>query len=139
MPKPKPPILLVEDDEVDVMMVQRAFTRHAVTNPLLVAASGDEALQLLHDPEQQRNLPRLVLFDLNMPRMDGITFLQRLRADPLLQSIVAVAITSSNQERDRLTLFRHHVAGYFVKPVSYEAQQELFGTIARYWMLSQLP
>lgn len=131
------PILLVEDDEVDVMMVQRAFKKHDIANPLHVAESGDQALAMLRGEGCPRVTPILILFDLNMPRMDGITFLKELRADPELRALPAVALTSSDQPRDRATAFQHNVAGFFVKPVAYEELVELFGVIGRYWQLSK--
>ncbi len=139
MHKNKGPILLVEDDEVDVMMVQRAFKKHGIDNPLHVAESGDRALALLRGENGQRVVPILILFDLNMPRMNGITFLKELRADPQLRALPAVALTSSSQPADRETAFEYNVAGYFIKPVSYEQLVELFGNIGRYWQLSEHP
>jgi len=133
------PILLVEDDDVDVMMVQRAFKKHRIVNPLHVAESGDRALALLRGEEGPPLVPRLILFDLNMPRMDGISFLRELRADAALKMLPAVALTSSDQPRDRATAFEYNVAGFFVKPVAYEELVELFGTIGRYWQLSKMP
>lgn len=140
MHKEKAPILLVEDDEVDVMMVQRAFKKHSIDNPLFVAESGDEALAMLRgEGGRQRVTPMLILFDLNMPRMDGITFLRELRSDPALKPLTAVAMTSSSQPSDKATAFQYNVAGYFVKPVAYEELVEMFGVIGRYWRLSEVP
>ena len=86
-------ILLVEDDEVDVMNVRRAFERNNVSNPLYVAGNGLEALEMLRDgtvPAERR----LILLDLNMPKMNGIEFLQALRADPELASSSVVVLTT---------------------------------------------
>lgn len=135
----KGPILLVEDDEVDVMMVQRAFKKHGIDNPLHVAESGDRALAMLRGEHGSRLVPILILFDLNMPRMNGIAFLKELRADPELKALPAVALTSSSQPSDRETAFEYNVAGYFIKPVSYDQLVELFGNIGRYWQLSEHP
>ena len=77
-------ILLVEDDEVDVMNVRRAFEKNHITNPLFVAGNGVEALEKLRNGKIPRER-RIVLLDLNMPRMNGIEFLRELRADPVLQ------------------------------------------------------
>ncbi|SCZ49645.1 response regulator [Thiohalomonas denitrificans] len=133
----KPPILLVEDDEVDVMMVQRAFKKHGIDNPLYVAESGDKALELLRGKNGPKLVPKLILLDFNMPRMNGIAFLKELRADPELKALPTVALTSSSQPSDKATAFEYNVAGYFIKPVSYEALVELFGSIGRYWQLSE--
>jgi CheY-like chemotaxis protein len=94
-------ILLVEDDEVDVMTVKRAFAKNNISNPLFVAHNGLEALELL----RKDNLPprrRLILLDVNMPKMNGIEFLRELRADPNLQQFSVVMMTTSNEERDRI-------------------------------------
>ena len=133
----KPPILLVEDDEVDVMMVQRAFKKHGIDNPLHVAESGDKALAVLRGQNGPKLVPKLILLDFNMPRMNGIAFLKELRADPELKALPTVALTSSSQPSDKATAFEYNVAGYFIKPVSYEALVELFGSIGRYWQLSE--
>jgi len=133
------PILLVEDDEVDVMMVQRALRRYGFDNPLHVAESGDKALELLRGEFGPPVRPELILLDLNMPRMDGLTFLRLLRQERRFQPLPVVVLTSSNQPRDREEAFRYNVAGYFVKPVVYEELLETVGVIGRYWQLSKRP
>src|SRR5579871_6578585 len=96
-------ILLVEDDELDVMNVQRAFRKNNIVNPLYVAGNGLEALAMLRGEDGAPEFPgerRLVLLDLNMPRMNGIEFLRALRADPALAMIPVVVLTTSDEERD---------------------------------------
>ena len=90
-------ILLVEDDEVDVMNVRRAFERNRLTNSLFVAGNGLEALAMLKEKQIPRDR-RLVLLDLNMPKMNGIEFLEALRADPELSDTPVVVLTTSNDE-----------------------------------------
>lgn len=131
-------ILLVEDDEIDVMNVVRAFERNRITNPLHVANDGVEALQKLRDG----SIPvsrRLVLLDLNLPRMNGIEFLQKIRSDTELQSLSVVVLTTSNEERDRVEAYRLNVAGYLLKPVRFADFVELMGTLNRYWTLVEMP
>jgi CheY-like chemotaxis protein len=131
-------ILLVEDDEIDVMNVRRAFERNHITNPLQVASNGVEALELLRDgsfPEPRR----LVLLDLNMPKMNGLEFLRAVRADPALRSLSIVVLTTSNEERDKVEAYRLNVAGYLVKPVRFGDFVELMATLNRYWTLVELP
>ncbi len=130
-------VLLVEDDEIDVMTVQRAFKKHNIAIPLHVAESADRALALLRGADGPPLRPLLILFDLNLPRMDGIAFLRELRADPALRSLVAVALTSSNQPRDLAAVFEYNVAGYFLKRVAYEESVEQIGLILRYWLSSE--
>src|SRR5581483_9613965 len=110
-------ILLVEDDEVDVMNVQRAFKKNNVANPLYLAGNGVDALETLRSGQMPANR-RLVLLDLNMPRMGGIEFLRELRADPELRGTPVVVLTTSNDDRDRVEAYNLNVAGYILKPVT---------------------
>src|SRR5437763_13518330 len=111
-------ILLVEDDQVDVMNVRRAFEKNKILNPLYVAMNGSEALAMLRDGRVPRDR-RLVLLDLNMPGMNGIEFLRELRADPDLKLTPVVVLTTSNDERDKVHAYDFNVAGYLVKPVTF--------------------
>lgn len=131
-------IVLVDDDEVDVLNVRRAFTRGHITNPLWVAGDGIEALALLRSGEVPA-ARRLILLDINMPRMNGIEFLRALRADPALQPTPVVMLTTSNDDRDRVEAYRLNVAGYLLKPVTFSAFTELMAALDRYWTLVELP
>lgn len=131
-------ILLVEDDEVDVMNVRRAFRKNNIANPLFVAAGGQEALQMLRGAEIPRER-RLVLLDLNMPRMNGIEFLRALRADPELGLTPVVVLTTSNDDRDRVDAYNLNVAGYILKPVTFNNFCEAMSTLNKYWSLVELP
>jgi CheY-like chemotaxis protein len=131
-------ILLVEDDEVDVMNVRRAFDRAHVFNPLFVAGNGVEALAMLRGdtiPAERR----LVLLDLNMPRMNGIEFLRLVRADPLLRTLPVVVLTTSNDEHDKIDAYDLNVAGYLLKPVTFTNFVDLMSTLNKYWMLVEMP
>jgi CheY-like chemotaxis protein len=131
-------ILLVEDDEVDVMNVQRAFRTNNISNPLFVAEGGEEALRMLRGGEIPRDR-RLVLLDLNMPRMNGIEFLRALRADPELSPTTVVVLTTSNDERDRVEAYQLNVAGYILKPVTFHNFCDAMSTLNKYWSLVELP
>jgi CheY-like chemotaxis protein len=130
-------ILLVEDDAVDVMNVRRAFAKNKLTNPIHVAQNGLEALAIL----RQGTLPsrRLVLLDLNMPKMNGIEFLRELRADPELRATSVVVLTTSNEERDKVEAYQLNVAGYLLKPVTFPSFVDLMATLNKYWTLVELP
>ena len=131
-------ILLVDDDEVDVMTVKRAFARANISNPIFVATNGLEALEMLRKdaiPAKRR----IVLLDINMPKMNGIEFLRELRADPNLQSITVVALTTSNADRDRVEAYKLNVAGYLLKPVTFQQFAEVMATINKYWALMEMP
>jgi CheY-like chemotaxis protein len=131
-------ILLVEDDKIDVMNVRRAFEKVNITNPLFVASNGLEALELL----RSGTIPssnRLVLLDINMPKMNGIEFLRELRADAELHSTCVVVLTTSNEERDRVDAYKLNVAGYLLKPVTFGSFVEVMATLNKYWTLMELP
>jgi CheY-like chemotaxis protein len=131
-------ILLVEDDRVDVMNVKRAFERNRITNPLYVAADGLEALEMLRNG-QVPAARRLVLLDLNMPKMNGIEFLRELRADPEHQLTPVVVLTTSNDERDKIEAYNLNVAGYLLKPVTFVNFVEVMAALNKYWTLVELP
>jgi CheY-like chemotaxis protein len=131
-------ILLVEDDQVDVMNVRRAFERNRIANPLFVAGDGLEALDMLRGGKIPQSR-RLVLLDLNMPRMNGIEFLQEVRRDPDLQHTAVVVLTTSNDDRDKIKAYNLNVAGYLVKPVTFTSFVDLMATLNKYWTLVELP
>lgn len=131
-------ILLVEDDEVDVMNVRRAFQKNRITNPLFVAGNGIEALEQLRSNAIPRDR-RMVLLDLNMPRMNGIEFLRELRADPALAPTPVVVLTTSNDERDKVEAYNLNVAGYLLKPVTFINFCEVMAALNKYWALVELP
>jgi CheY-like chemotaxis protein len=131
-------ILLVEDDKVDVMNVKRAFEKNHITNPLFVAGDGLEALEKLRNGEVPQGR-RLVLLDLNMPKMNGIEFLYELRKDANLAAIPVVVLTTSNNERDKIEAYNLNVAGYLVKPVMFGEFSELMVTLNKYWTLVEMP
>lgn len=134
-------ILLVDDDEVDVMNVQRAFKRNNILNPLYVASNGLEALDMLRGKgaETVPGPRRLILLDLNMPKMNGLEFLRALREDPNLRPLTVVVLTTSDDERDRIEAYNLNVAGYILKPVTFTAFVEAMATLNKYWTINELP
>lgn len=130
-------ILLVDDDEVDVIIVKRAFSTAGVVNKLFIARDGIEALAMLRGNEipSQR---RVVLLDINMPRMNGIELLREIRADPALRALSVIVMTTSTEERDRVDAFKLNVAGYIVKPVTFHAFMETMAMLNKYWTLMEL-
>lgn len=131
------PILLVEDDQIDQMTIKRALKEIHVLNRLDVVSDGEEALGFLKEPG--RELPGIILSDINMPRMTGIELLRHLKADEHLKRIPVVVLTSSEEEKDRIESFDLGVAGYMLKPVDYLQFVEVVRTIDLYWTLSELP
>ncbi|WP_434387378.1 response regulator [Melittangium boletus] len=131
-------ILLVEDDSVDVMHVQRAFKKSNIQSVLHLAQDGQQALEMLRDGQVPAT-NRLILLDLNMPRMNGLEFLSAIRSDPALSSTPVVVLTTSNDDRDRVQSYAHHVAGYLLKPVTSPAFVELMAALNAYWTRVELP
>ena len=131
-------ILLVEDDQIDQMNVKRAFERNKIMNPLYIAENGLEALEMLRDgrvPDERR----LILLDLNMPKMNGIEFLKTLREDEQLAHTPVVVLTTSNDENDKVGAYNLNVAGYLLKPVTFTNFVELTAALNKYWTLVELP
>ncbi|MBA2707259.1 MAG: response regulator [Gemmatimonadaceae bacterium] len=131
-------ILLVEDDAIDVMNVRRAFEKNNFMSPLFVAGNGLEALEILRGDSIPRER-RLILLDLNMPKMNGIEFLQELRADPDLSSTPVVVLTTSNDDQDKIDAYNLNVAGYLLKPVTFNNFCERMTTLNKYWALVEMP
>ena len=131
------PILLLEDDTVDAMTVKRALRDLKVTNPLVRAANGEEALVYLRD--ETKTKPCVILLDLNMPKMNGIEFLKIAKADDKLRRIPAIVLTTSKDDQDRFATFQLSIAGFIVKPVDYIKFVEAMKIVNLYWTLSELP
>jgi len=127
-------ILLVEDNPQDAEMTLRALRRHNLVNRVHWVKDGEEALEYLLAGERQ--MPKLVLLDLKMPKVDGIEVLRRLKADPATRALPIVVMTSSNEERDVVETYRLGVNSYIVKPVEFDAFLETVAKIGMYWVLT---
>ncbi len=133
-------ILLVEDDDIDIMNVKRAFKKNNVQNPLLIAEDGLKALEMLKALKASNQpVPKIILLDLNMPRMGGIEFLKELRNDDGLKDISVFVMTTSSEETDIVDAYRLNVAGYIVKPLSIETFINAVSTLNNYWTLCEYP
>ena len=131
------PILLVEDDQVDVMTVMRSLKEIHVTNPVVNLENGEEALKYLRNPDSAK--PCIILLDLNMPIMNGIEFLQVAKHDAKLKRIPVVVLTTSEEQQDKVNSFDLGVAGYMAKPVDYRQFVEVMRSIDAYWTISEMP
>lgn len=130
-------ILLVDDDDIDVMSVMRAFERAKIKNPIIVARDGVDALVILRDQNFKR--PYLILLDLNMPRMNGIEFLDELRNDEKLRDSIIFVLTTSRAESDKLDAYQRNIAAYIVKE---NVGVEFLNAIAlldMYWRIVEFP
>ncbi|MCC9168743.1 response regulator [Pontibacter harenae] len=115
-------ILLVEDDYLDIMNVERELKKIGIDHPIHVARNGREALSMLKGEEAPKisPVPSVILLDINMPRMNGLEFLTELRREPEFSHIPVFIMTTSNEESDRFAAQRLNVSGYIVKPLSFD-------------------
>jgi CheY-like chemotaxis protein len=135
-------ILLVEDDEVDIQNVERAFVKHNVSNPLHIARNGAEAMDKIYGLNGETMLdpsPKIILLDINMPKVNGIEFLTKLRTDPDFNSVLVFILTTSNEERDKVAAYNLNVAGYILKPVQFNDFLETIAVLNLYWALLEFP
>jgi CheY-like chemotaxis protein len=134
-------LLLVDDDEVDVQGLKRAFTKSRIGNPITVARDGIEALEVLRGENGKPKLPKphLILLDLNMPRMNGFEFLDTIRADEEFKSTVVFMITTSKAEEDKARAYGKHVAGYIIKQDPANTFMQAVSLLEHYWKIVEFP
>lgn len=135
-------ILLVEDDHVDVMNVQRAFKKNNISYPLHIAFNGIEALNMLRGNNGKPKMapaPTIILTDINMPKMNGIEFIKELRNDAEFKSVSIFVMTTSNDVKDRVEAYNLNVAGYILKPLSFEKFVNTIAVLGNYWKLCEHP
>lgn len=130
-------ILLVEDDDIDAMGIEREFNKHRITNNIIRAKDGKEALELLQ--MNQIPAPYVVLLDLNMPRMSGLEFLEALRKDDQLRNTVVFILTTSKDNNDIIASYEQFIAGYFVKNETGTGFQKIVELLDGYWKIVYLP
>ncbi len=140
--KDNAPILLIEDDDVDVEIVKRAFKRCEIKNQLYVTCNGEDGLNFLsHNGKYSNEInprPGVILLDINMPIMNGIEFLKVIKNDDDFKSIPVVVLTTSGQPSDVNESFELGVAGYFIKSLEFDEFTDAVSTISTYWTLSEL-
>ncbi len=128
-------ILLVEDDEVDVKALKWAFDKLKVANPLVIARDGVEALEMLRDLPR----PYLIITDINMPRMNGIELLRKIRQSTELRDSIVFVLTTSNDEQDKIDAYDLNVAGYMLKTDMGTSFTRAIGLIDNYWKVVEFP
>lgn len=127
------PVLLVEDNPVDLDLTLRAFARHALLNPIEVARDGEEAIAWIGRWEAGEPLPLLILLDLKLPRVDGLDVLAKWKENAVSRSIPVVVLSSSAEDRDIQTAYKLGANSYIVKPVSFDRFLEVAAQIELYW------
>ena len=137
-------ILLVEDTDDDAELTIRAFSRANVMNPIVRARDGVEALDYLfgrgaHAGRDPSDIPAVVLLDLNLPRVDGISVLRTVRANEVIKHVPVVVLTSSNEDKDRIAAYDHHANSFVRKPVNYDEFVEAARQLGLYWLVLNSP
>ena len=137
-------ILLVEDNPTDLELTLRVFKRHQFANRIEVARDGEEALDFLfgegaHATRGSIQTPKVILLDLNMPKIGGLEVLRRIKSDPRTRTIPIVVLTSSQEEKDLVESYQLGVNSYIVKPVDFDQFTECLRQIGIYWLFSNAP
>ncbi len=133
------PILLVEDNPMDVDLTKRAFARRKLANPLEVARDGEEALAWMARWEAGEPLPALILLDLKLPKVDGLEVLRQLKSHPTFRAIPVVILTTSAEDRDIQQAYQLGVNSYIVKPVDFAKFMEVVEQVDLYWTVLNKP
>jgi len=130
-------ILLVEDDDVDAMTIERAFKKLRIGNTIVRACDGLEAFELLNDSVLAS--PFIILLDLQMSRMNGLEFLEALRKDPKHASSIVFVLTTSKADEDMISSYKHNVAGYFLKNSAGDEFLDIVNVLDGYWKIVHFP
>jgi CheY-like chemotaxis protein len=137
-------ILMAEDDEHDIVATKRAWKANNMSNPLHIVNDGEECLDYLfrrgrYAAPELSPRPGMLLLDINMPRMDGLTVLRHIRESEEFHSIPVIMLTTSKAEEDRVKSYDLGANAYIVKPVGFENFSEAIRTIQHFWQLAELP
>jgi CheY-like chemotaxis protein len=128
-------ILLIEDDIIEVMKLDRVISSLKLNHLIIKAKNGEEALGIL---QKKEILPDIILLDLNMPKINGIEFLSILKTDETLKYIPTIILTTSNNQKDLLDCYEIGVAGYVLKPLKYEDYVSKIEKLLEYWSINEL-
>ncbi len=130
-------LLIVDDDDIDATALKRALQKLKLLNPLYRATDGIEAIELLRAGSIPK--PYIILLDINMPRMNGLEFLETLRADPELTHSIVFVLTTSKSDEDIMAAYREHVAGYLLKQRMDSDFMQVVNLLDHYWRVIELP
>jgi len=128
-------ILLIEDDAIEVMKLNRVIKKFELKHTLIVANNGEEALRILYSKSK---LPDIILLDLNMPKINGIEFLKIIKNDNVLKFLPIVVLTTSNNKNDLLECYKTGIAGYVLKPLKYQEYVSKIEKLFNYWSINEL-
>jgi two-component system response regulator len=133
------PILLVEDNPDDVLLTRRAFGKNHISNEVVVASDGEQALQLLLPAQGEPIHPALVLLDIKLPKIDGLEVLRQVRSDARTHALPIVVLSTSNEERDIVDSYRFGANSFVRKPVVFEEFVRAVNVLGVYWLLVNQP
>ncbi len=128
-------VLLIEDDMIEVMKLNRTISKLQLPHTIIEANNGEDALKIL---QEKGELPDIILLDLNMPKLNGIEFLNILKNDDVLKYIPTIILTTSNNQKDLLECYKIGIAGYVLKPLKYEDYVSKIETLLAYWSINEL-
>lgn len=128
-------VLLIEDDMIEIMKLNRTVSSLKLGHNIVEANNGEDALKILQKKDE---LPDIILLDLNMPKVNGIEFLNILKKDNALRYIPTIVLTTSNNEKDLLECYKIGIAGYVIKPLKYEAYVSKIEKLLAYWSINEL-
>lgn len=130
-------VLLAEDDDIEAEGIRRAFKKMKIKNPIFRVKNGLEALELLRS--DVISVPRVVLLDLNMPKMGGLEFLQAIRNDESISDTIIFVFTTSKSEKDMVAAYKKNIAGYIVKSDLDKSLLDLVELLKSYWRAVEMP
>ena len=128
-------VLFIEDDAIEIMKLQRTVSKLQIKHQIHEVNNGEEAIEFLNS---KAKLPDIILLDLNMPKMNGIEFLQILKEDEFLKYIPTIILTTSENRSDLLECYRIGIAGYVIKPLKYEDYEAKLEKVFQYWDMIEL-
>jgi len=128
-------VLLIEDDMIEIMKFQRTISSLQLKHNIIEANNGEEALTILN---KKNELPDIILLDLNMPKINGIEFLNILKSDEVLKYVPTIILTTSQNQKDLLECYKIGIAGYVLKPLKYEDYVSKIEKIFAYWSINEL-
>ena len=138
---PLRPLLVVEDNDMDLDFCLQAFAEHSIANPVVICRDGDEALQFIdaHPTPDDPQVPLLVLLDLRLPKVDGIDVLRYARQHPVWKQVPFIVVTTSRENSDITRAYELGVNSYIVKPVDFTSFAEVIKNIKVFWILTNEP
>lgn len=139
IPNPTRPIILIEDNPMDVDLTIRAFKHNNLVNPVTVLRDGEEAVNFISKIEQETPLPLLILLDLKLPKVHGLEVLKQIRQRKELVTVPVVVLSSSSEDNDIHRAYQLGANSYIIKPIDFDKFIDVTKNIEMYWVLLNTP